>query len=251
MTNDDTTPTSSNRANQSESKKNIKRRQLVQGMGMSLAAIAVLPSVEAKTEPETEPFDPNNTEEIDEYLDYYHSLSSSKKQQKAWEKLSDAQQRAFLERYIEKIETTSEGISNREQANQNFVAAEGASDDGDVSTMGIPVFYDDAVTAYYEGNKLYTWECEIQWEANPSSNTYTYKRRGWREEHNPDQNIDFVGLAHNSFEGHSTFFDVYQKGEFENTQLPLTYVAHLKLRGRADGTGETVYKDDGFPIEGA
>lgn len=218
-------------------------------MGMSLAAVAVLPNVGAASEQDTDPFDPDDTEEVDEYIDYYHSLSSSKKQQKAWEKLTDAQQRAFLERYIERIETTTEELADGEAKSTGHDSAEGASQE-DVVPAGVETARQaGAVTAYWEGNKMYTWEAELKWSFVRSQNIASYQQAWWRQDHNPDQNIEFAGHESKTVKEASddSFVDLTQKGRFNNTDLPLSYVAKVKVRGRGDGTGEVVERNDGFP----
>lgn len=227
----------------------VKRRRLVQGMGLSLAAVAVLPSAGAAGG--TSPFDPTDVDQIDEYLTWYHALPNTKRRRVAWERLDSPQQRAFLERYVDRIEVTSEGLPAGADPVEDVITAEdeGLSQDG-VTTQGTPVFYDDAVTAYFEGQRLYTYEHEIRWDIHLSYDTYTFTLSSARGDANPDQNIEHVGFAGKSSEFHDTFFDYLRKGRFDNTELPVSYVAHLELRGRADGSGSTIYKDDGFPIEG-
>lgn len=250
MSNDDhRTNKESNKAQAARS--DVKRRQLVQGVGLSFSVIAVLPRVKAQNKPKKTPFDPSKTEEVDEYLRYYHSLGTTKKQRQAWNRLNDEQKRAFLERYIESIETTNEGLPADADADVDVITAVdlGISQENDVGAQALPAVY-DAVTAYYEGNRLYTYEHEIQWEASPSTNSYTFDRSYHRGDPNPDQNIEWVGFAGKSQTFASSHFDIYRKGQFDNTELPVSYVAHIELRGRADASGTTLYKDDGFPTEG-
>jgi hypothetical protein len=111
----------------------------------------------------------------------------------------------------------------------------------------------DTVKAYalsvdYTG---YRWRCEIQWDHDGSSVSNTFAGDTVLYS---NYAVDYKGADEDVFDDTSTY-DVEQQATFDNSlgeycafglciELASTFNPYIRLRGYADGDGETVYKGD-------
>lgn len=137
---------------------------------------------------------------------------------------------------------------------QSYTAPEGRISGSDTfaaatdpEPYGIPVSYNDSVTAVEPiGGKMYSFSHTIEWEINGGN--YSNVVSSFKGE-TYDAWWEYKGLHQTQWNEYSSFFDIYRSGKFKFTYPGSEHerFPHVELRGRGDGSGSTVSKDDDYP----